>query len=153
MTLRAPPCRPQVPSRKRSGAGTLTFYEKALAIREDLRARNPQSADYARDLYVSYIKLGDLHRGLGHGEQALEFYQKALAIAEELHERNPQSADFARDLWVSDCRMAQIEEQTGGDKALEWWRKAYAAISEMEQRGTLLPTDEQYLEALREKVS
>ncbi len=45
--------------------------------------------------------MGDLHLGLGHGEQALEFYQKALEIAEELHRRNPQSADFARDLSVS----------------------------------------------------
>jgi tetratricopeptide (TPR) repeat protein len=96
--------------------------------------------------------MGDLHRGLGHGEQALEFHQKAFEIRDELYRRNPNSADFARDLWVSYCRMAQIEEHTGGGKALDCWRKAYAAISEMKQRGILLPTDEQYLETLAAKA-
>jgi tetratricopeptide (TPR) repeat protein len=62
----------------------------------------------ARDLSVSYNKLGDLHLGLGQGAHALEFYQKALAIREALHQRNPQSADFARDLSYAHGRIAQL---------------------------------------------
>ncbi len=87
--------------------------ESAAALFGRLVERNPQSADFARDLSISYNKMGDLHRGLGHGEQALEFYQKDLEIAEELRRRNPQSADFARDLSVSYKRLASIRSSVG----------------------------------------
>ena len=46
------------------------LLEAAKAALEELHARNPQSADYARDLSVSYERLGDLHRGLGNGAKA-----------------------------------------------------------------------------------
>jgi tetratricopeptide (TPR) repeat protein len=130
------------------GEQALEFYQKSLDLREELRQRNPQSADFARGLSVSYNKLGDLHLGLGHGEQALDFYQKDLAIAEELRQRNPQSADFARDLFVSYWRMAALAETTSIDEAMKWWRRAYDQLSDMKQRGILLPTDEKYLEAV-----
>ncbi|MFH1197770.1 MAG: hypothetical protein V1720_18865, partial [bacterium] len=35
----------------------LQSYESSLKIREDLRKRNPDSAEYARDIIVSYYKL------------------------------------------------------------------------------------------------
>jgi hypothetical protein len=97
----------------------------------------------------------DLHDALGERDGwALQgpVLEAASALFDRLVRRNPNSADFARDLWVSYCRMAQIEEHTGGGKALDCWRKAYAAISEMKQRGILLPTDEQYLETLAAKA-
>ena len=36
--------------------------------------------------------------------------------------------------------------------ARAWWRKAYDTLNSMKQRGIMLPTDAQYLEALRRKV-
>lgn len=48
--------------------------------------------------------------------------------------------------------MADISEKTGTGAALQWWRKAYDRLSGMKQRGIMLPTDEQYLRTLRQKV-
>ena len=121
-------------------------------ILEELRARNPQSADYARDLAVSHERLGDLYRGLGNGAKALEFYEQSLALREELRARNPQSADYARDLAVSYWRMADISEKSGAGGATAWWRKAYDQLHGMQQRGIMLPTDEQYLATLKQKA-
>ncbi len=119
---------------------------------DELRQRNPQSADYARDLSVSYNKLGDLHLGLGNGAKALEFYEKSLALREELRQRNPQSADYARDLVVSCWRMADVAEKTGQGDARNWWRKAYEQLAGMKARGIMLPTDEQHLAMLKRKL-
>ena len=128
------------------------LLEAAAAFFGRLVALDPNSADFARDLSVSYERMGDLHLGLGHGEQALEFYEKSLDLREELHRRNPNSADFARDLWVSYWRMAQIEEQSGSGQATDWWRKAFDKLAEMKRRGALLPPDEPFLEAARAKL-
>ncbi|MBK9681542.1 MAG: tetratricopeptide repeat protein [Saprospiraceae bacterium] len=43
----------------------LTSYESSLKIREELRKRNPDSADYARDLYVSFNNVGYIYMGAG----------------------------------------------------------------------------------------
>jgi hypothetical protein len=48
--------------------------------------------------------------------------------------------------------MATMAEQGGTGDALEWWRKAFETLSAMQQRGIMLPTDEPYLEQLRQKV-
>ena len=48
--------------------------------------------------------------------------------------------------------MADMAEKSGTGDALEWWRKAYDTLSAMKQRGIMLPTDEQYLVQLRQKL-
>jgi hypothetical protein len=48
--------------------------------------------------------------------------------------------------------MADISEKTGQGDARAWWRKAYEQLAGMKQRGIMQPTDERYLEVLREKA-
>lgn len=44
---------------------------------EELRKCNPQSADYARDLWVSYGKRGDLSENNGKAAEAMDWWRKA----------------------------------------------------------------------------
>jgi tetratricopeptide (TPR) repeat protein len=131
----------------------LDHYLKALTIAEELHSRNLQSADFSRDLGVSLERLGDLYLSFREEGKAMEYFRKSLAIAEDLVKRNPQSADYARDLWVSYCKMAAVLEQMGDGEDRAFWTKAYDGILEMKRKGILLPTDEQYLEALEQKTS
>jgi hypothetical protein len=66
----------------RSGklAWALEQCQQAIATSEDLRRRAPDSAEYARDLSASYIKLGDLYLGLGEPAWALEQYQQSEVL-------------------------------------------------------------------------
>ena len=109
--------------------------ESSVALFSRLLEHNPQSADFASDLSVSYSKLGDLHRGLGQGEQARAYYEKDLSIAEELHQRNPQSADFARALSASYNNMGDLHHGLGqGEQARAYYEKALSLREELHQR-------------------
>ena len=68
----------------------------------------PENADYARDLSVSYERMGDLFRALGDGEQAREYYERALEVSQRLADSAPENADYARDLSVSYDRMGDL---------------------------------------------
>jgi tetratricopeptide (TPR) repeat protein len=88
-----------------------------------------------RDLSVSWLALGDLHRDLGQVEKALEFYQGALAIAKELHQRAPQIADYARDLGVSYERLGYLHrESSQAAQAIEFYHEALAIAEDLHQR-------------------
>jgi hypothetical protein len=93
------------------GSVQASLLEVAETLFIQLHQRHPQSAKFARDLWATYNKLGDLHRDLGHGEQAMAFYVKALVIAEELRHRNPQSADSAFDLSLSYNRLGGLHAE------------------------------------------
>ncbi len=75
-----------------------------------LSSSNPESADYARDLSVSYNKIGDINTALGDTQSALANYERSLKIRKELHQRNPESADYARDLVVSYYKLNRQKE-------------------------------------------
>ncbi len=83
---------------------------------------------------------------------ALKAYREYQAGMQRLAAADPSNAGWQRDLFVSYWRMADIAEKTGTGDALEWWRKANDLLAGMKQRGIMLPTDEQYLEQLRQKV-
>ena len=80
------------------------YYRHSLELREQLLAANPESAQAARDVSVSLIRLGDFltTRGkAGDAEQALAHYQRRLEISERLLAANPESVQAARDVAVS----------------------------------------------------
>ncbi|MEI7727129.1 MAG: DUF4062 domain-containing protein, partial [Bacteroidota bacterium] len=98
----------------------IRLVQSAEARMEELRHRAPDSADYARDLSVSFEKLGDLYLKLGDPPKALDKYQASLAIAEELRHRAPDSADYARDLSVSFEKLGDLYLKLGDPpKALD----------------------------------
>jgi len=65
---------------------------------------------------------------------------------------DPSNAGWQRDLVVSYWRMADMAEKSGPGDARGWWRQAYEKLLDMQARGIMLPTDEQYLTVLREKA-
>jgi hypothetical protein len=75
-----------------------------------------------------------------------------LAIAARLAAADASNAGWQRDVFVSYWKLADVAEKSGTGDALEWWRKAYDTLSAMKQRGIMLPTDEQYLEQLKNKI-
>ena len=76
----------------------------------------PENADYARDLSVSYNKLGDLARSGGDPAAARRYYEDGLTIRKRLADAAPENADYARDLSVSYERLGDLA-RSGGDPA------------------------------------
>ena len=74
------------------------YYEDGLKIAKRLADAAPENADYARDLSISYNRLGDLARSGGDPAAARRYYEDGLKIAKRLSDAAPENADYARDL-------------------------------------------------------
>jgi tetratricopeptide (TPR) repeat protein len=128
-------------------------YESSLAIAERLARAEPDRADYQRALSLSYSRLGDLYRDLGQGEQAREYYLKDLPIIERLARAEPDRADYQRDLSISYNKVGNLYRDLGqGEQARTAYQSSLAILESLKAAGALLPTDEPYLQQLREKV-
>ncbi|MBI5424986.1 MAG: toll/interleukin-1 receptor domain-containing protein [Opitutae bacterium] len=120
------------------GKKALEYYERSLAVREQLVEANPQSAPAQRDVSVSLNKLANFlaSRGLaGDGEKALGYCQRSLAVAEQLAEASPQSAQAQRDVVVGLLKLADYLAQRGqtgdGKKALEYYEQSLAVLERL----------------------
>ena len=87
-----------------------------LKIHRRLSGAAPENADYARDLSVSYNKLGDLARSGGDPAAARRYYEDGLTIAKRLADAAPENADYARGLSISYDRLGDLA-RSGGDPA------------------------------------
>ncbi len=133
-------------------AGALGAYRESLAVSQRLAAADPSNAGWQRDLSVSQEKLGDVLRAQGDLAGALGAYRESLAVSQRLAAADPSNAGWQRDLSVSYWRMAIMAEKAGTGDAAAWWRLAYETLSALQQRGIMLPTDEPYLEQLRQQT-
>jgi tetratricopeptide (TPR) repeat protein len=115
------------------------YFQKALVISERLAQAEPNRADLQRDLSFSYHQLGILAHHLGQNEQAQAYFQKDLAIAERLALAEPNRADLQRDLFIS---YSQLND----------FPRALAILEILKKEGRILPTDEPYLDELRNLV-
>ncbi|MBX7212287.1 MAG: toll/interleukin-1 receptor domain-containing protein [Verrucomicrobiaceae bacterium] len=132
-------------------AAALAHYQRALQVREDLLAANPQSAQAARDVSVSLNKLADFlaARGQpGDAEAALAHYQRALQVLEDLLAASPQSAQAARDVSVSLNKLADFLAARGqpgdAEAALAHYQRA------LQVREDLLAANPQSAQAARD---
>ena len=96
--------------RPRRGGTTRT----ALTIAKRLSDAAPENADYARDLSVSFNKLGDLAMSGGDPAAARRYYEDWSEDRETAGRRGPENADYARDLSVSYDRLGDLA-LSGGD--------------------------------------
>jgi hypothetical protein len=103
-----------------------------------LYAANPNSAQAARDVSVSFERLGAFYvaRGqAGDAEAALTQFEESLRIDQELYAANPNSAQAARDVLVSLERMADVsaaqEQEGAAEVALDWQIKALELAFEL----------------------
>ncbi|MDX1965622.1 MAG: tetratricopeptide repeat protein, partial [Planctomycetaceae bacterium] len=95
------------------GTRAREYYEQSLTVSQRLAEQAPENADYARDLSVSYERMGDLFRALGDGTRAREYYEQSLTVRQRLAEQAPENADYARDLSVSYNRLGDLSRDLG----------------------------------------
>ncbi len=84
------------------------LWRRCVGFFQRLVQAVPENAGYARDLSVSYNKLGDLALALGDAAGARRYYDDAVAIRRRLSESAPENADYARDLSVSYERLGDL---------------------------------------------
>jgi tetratricopeptide (TPR) repeat protein len=91
-------------------AQALAHYQRGLEMSERLLAANPDSAQAARDLMVSYERMGKIMAGSKDADapaRALDHQRKALEIAMRLYDQNRGSMYQARTVAVSYLLTAQ----------------------------------------------
>ncbi len=118
----------------------LKAYEDCHKTLERLHQANPNDAQAARDLSVSFERLGDffLRRGLeGDADRALKAYEDSLQIAERLHQANPNDAQAARDLSVSLNKLGDFFLRRGlegdADRALKAYEDSLKMLERLHQ--------------------
>ncbi len=94
-------------------AGALDAFQKSLDIRQPLAARDPDNAEWLRDLSVSHERIGDVRRDQGDLAGALDAFQKDLDIAQRLAARDPDNAGWQRDLSVSHNKIGDVRRDQG----------------------------------------
>jgi serine/threonine protein kinase len=93
--------------------GALASYRKAVAIHESLVSAYPGHLQVARELSLSYIKMGDMMSQTGASNAALEHYGRALAIAETTRSAEPGNAAALRNLAFSHHKVGNALMATG----------------------------------------
>jgi tetratricopeptide (TPR) repeat protein len=88
-------------------------YETSLRISDAPAQRDPDNAEWQRDLSVSHNRLGDLLQAQGDLAAAQQRYETGLKIAETLAQRDPDNAGWQRDLSVSHNKLGDLLQAQG----------------------------------------
>jgi len=91
----------------------MEYYEKALAISEELAAADPANGSARHDLAVCYGKIGDLLLATDP-QRSAEFQQRQLALAEKLLESSPGEFRFLK-LRAASLRKLAMAWTASGD--------------------------------------
>lgn len=101
----------------RNGEAARDFYNRAMALKTGLLAREPGSPVYAAEIAITHDKLGHVAFGMGHRDEALDRYRRARDLREALvagGHSDPQLrlllARNYRDLAVRGRTPANVEE-------------------------------------------
>jgi tetratricopeptide (TPR) repeat protein len=86
----------------------------------------PEKAAYARDLSISFEKLGDQQMARGNAQMALGYYQLSLDLRQRLADAAPENADYTRDLGVSFERLGNLQVALGNAQiALDYYQRSH----------------------------
>ena len=99
------------------------------------------------DDVVLLIERGDARMAQGDVSGALESYEARHAITERLAASDAGNAGWQRDLWVSLWRLREIPESG------VTWGDIVTRMEAMQAKGTLLPTDVEFLETARAEAA
>lgn len=129
-------------------AGAKAYYEKGLAIREQLAAETG-TLQARRDLAVSYDNLGDLSFAQGDLAGAKALYEKSLAIREQLAAET-RTIEADDDLAISYYNMfgaanTEEEKQEYLSKAEMIWSRLAVQCPDMPLYAELLALVRQYI--------
>lgn len=108
-------------------AESMTHYENAIEIQEQLAGAEDTHVDTEIDLARSFNAMGRAYQKLQRPDQAFEFYDQAIAIRQALAEEQPDSPERARELASSVMNVGLLYAAHGAaEDALEHLRNAQA---------------------------
>ncbi|WP_139557084.1 tetratricopeptide repeat protein [Methylotetracoccus oryzae] len=87
---------------------SLDAYREALALAEELAARQPEDEERQRDLAVSLTKIGDAKEARGELAAARDAYGKALAIFERQAKARPEDRQVRHDQALMHERLGRV---------------------------------------------
>jgi len=91
--------------------------------------------EYARDLSVSYRKVGDVQHSIGEANCAVELYKKSMALVDDLQRRAPDCADYTHYLSVTHGKLGDVHSTLGeAQQALECYQHALALAEPLRNR-------------------
>ena len=107
--------------------GALEYYQKALAIRQELFARDPTMEGLRSELFDSYHLVADILFEIGRFDEALQYQRQAQPVLEEVIAADPSNAEAQRNLAVGEGRICKTLETLGRfNEALEICEKSFA---------------------------
>ena len=125
-----------------------------MGVQQHLAARDPNNADWQRDLSVSYDRIGDVRVAQGDRAGALDAYEQGRAVRGKLAARDPNNAEWQRDLIVSNVKLGEVAEDAS--EAEGHYQTALNIVVALRDAGRLAPVDAwlvEGLEAQLERVS
>lgn len=106
--------------------GALQYYRKALAIREELFARDPRMEGLRSELFDSYHYVAVMLFEEGLFDEALQYQRTAQPVLEEVIANDPTNAEARRNLAVGEGSVCKTLEAMGRfAEALESCDKAF----------------------------
>jgi tetratricopeptide (TPR) repeat protein len=94
-------------------SAALKAYQHHQALILALTQRDPNNADWQRDLSVSYNDMGRVKQAQGDLAGAAQAYQRSNAIMLALTQRDPDNADWQRDLSASYSIVGGVKQAQG----------------------------------------
>ena len=95
-------------------------------------SREPERADYQRDLAVSYDKLGDVLRALGQGERPI--LTEAILTIRAARAGGARAHDYRRDLSVSYNKLGDVLRALGqAERARAFYELSLTVIERLAQ--------------------
>jgi tetratricopeptide (TPR) repeat protein len=87
-----------------------------------------------RDLYISYLKIGNVHTAQGNLPDALAAHQRSLAIMEPLAKSDPGNAGRQYDLSVCYGNLGEVYSKQGNSEdEIKHYRLAFAIVQQLTQ--------------------
>jgi tetratricopeptide (TPR) repeat protein len=119
----------------------LDHYERGQALVQALAARDPNNAEWQRDLSVSYDRVGDISAARGDRDGALKAYKDGLEIAKALAARDPNNVEWQTDLVVSAWKLASA----GAPDAARHIAEGLAILKRLHAEGRLTADQEGWI--------
>ena len=90
--------------------GALKAYQEGLETSKALAARDPNNAEWQRDLSVSYNKIGDISAARGDRDGALKAYQGRAGDSKGARRPRSRQRRMAADLASKHWRLANMSK-------------------------------------------
>jgi tetratricopeptide (TPR) repeat protein len=116
-------------------SGALTTLNEAHAIADQLAQKDPDNAQWQRDLSVSWEKIGNIRQAQGDLTAALDAFTQSKTIRDRLTQRDPNNTEWQRDLSGSLNNIGLIRRAQGDlTAALDAHTKSKTIADRLAQR-------------------